>query len=45
MDRIYIILNPCNNVILECAFDELMQDIGRDQLMDVGSGEILCEGL
>jgi hypothetical protein len=40
-----IILDPCHQMVLEDPFDELVQDIGGDQFMDVGSWKIFCKGL
>jgi len=43
-----VILDPCNEVIFECTFDHLVekaQKVGRKELMNVRSGEIISERL
>lgn len=32
-------------MIFECSFDQLMQDVGREQLVDIGTREVVGEGL
>ena len=41
----YILLNPQDEVILERAFNNLMQYIGRDESVDVRSRKAVCEWL
>jgi hypothetical protein len=40
-----IFVDPGDEVILECAFYELMQQIRCDKGMDIGVGEVICERL
>jgi hypothetical protein len=40
-----ILLNPANEVILESALDELMQNIRSDELMDIGTREVCSKRL
>ena len=40
-----VFLYPCNEVIFECAFNHLMEKIGRKKFMNVRSGEIIGERL
>ena len=40
-----IFFNPGNEVVFERSLDELMEDVRRDQLMDISSREVVCEGL
>lgn len=40
MESVYEVPNPINEMVLKSPFDELMQDIGRNELVDVGSREI-----
>jgi hypothetical protein len=40
-----ILVNPHDNVIFECAFDHLMEQIRRQELMDVSSRKVVCKWL
>jgi hypothetical protein len=40
-----VILNPGDHVILKHPFNKLVQDIRRDQFVDVCLGKIFCKGL
>ena len=40
-----VLFNPCNEVVFECSLDELMEDVRRDELMDISSWEVVREGL
>lgn len=40
-----IFTHPFNQVVLECAFNQLMQQVRSKQLVDVGMREVICEGL
>lgn len=40
-----IIAHPRYQMILEGAFNYLMQEIGRDKLVDVGAGEVIRKRL
>lgn len=42
---IEVLVNPCNEVVLECAFNDLMKDIWRDEFIYVGSRKIFSKGL
>lgn len=45
MFKFQVLTHPFNEVILECSFDELMQNIGSKELMDVGARKVVCKGL
>jgi hypothetical protein len=45
MHRYKILCNPINEVILEDAFNQLVQQIRCDKFVDVGSREIIREWL
>jgi hypothetical protein len=40
-----VILDPCNEVILERSFNHLVEKIRRKELMNVRSGEVIGERL
>ena len=40
-----VFTHPCYEVVLEHAFDELVQQIWGKQLMDIGTRETVCKGL
>lgn len=40
-----VFLNPVDQVILEDALDQLMEYVWREEPADIGSREIVCEGL
>ena len=40
-----VVLDPCNEVVLERAFHELVQDVGRKKLVDVSSRKVVRERL
>jgi len=40
-----IFINPGNNMVLERAFDNLVKKVGREQFMNVGPREFICEWL
>lgn len=37
--------NPSNEMVFECTFDDLMENISRQELVDIGTGKIVREGL
>jgi hypothetical protein len=39
------LLNPVHKMVLESAFDQLMQNIEGEQYVNVCAGEIVCERL
>lgn len=39
------LLDPCDKMVLESAFNQLVKDIRRDQLMDVRSRKVVRERL
>lgn len=39
------VLYPRHHVILECTFDNLVEDVRSDELVDVGTGEGLGKWL
>ncbi len=43
--EVNIVYNPVDYMILECAFDQLMKQIGREELMYVATREVACEWL
>jgi len=45
MSQEEIALNPRNKVVFEGAFDDLMEKIGREELMDVCTRKVVGEGL
>jgi hypothetical protein len=40
-----VLTNPGDEVVLESAFDDLMEEIRAKQLMDIGTGKSCCERL
>lgn len=40
-----VVLNPSDNVVLEGSLDKLMEDIGRQEFVDISTGEVAREGL
>lgn len=40
VNLIDVLLNPSDNVILEGAFDELMEEVGGEKLMDICTGKM-----
>jgi hypothetical protein len=40
-----VLLKPCDEMIFECPLDDLVEKIGRQQLMDVGIWKVVCERL
>ena len=40
-----VLLDPRNKVIFECTFNHLVEKIGRKELMNVCSGEVIGERL
>ena len=40
-----VLLHPVDEMVLECPLYQLMQDIGRQQLVDVRAREMMCEWL
>lgn len=38
-------LDPCDDMVLERAFDKLVEEVGREKFMNVGTGEVICEWL
>jgi hypothetical protein len=40
-----VIPNPSNEVILENTFDELVQEVRGEQLVNVGTGKVVGEWL
>jgi hypothetical protein len=45
MLRSYVVHNPGNQMVLKCTFDDLVQKVRRQQLMDVGPRKMGCEWL
>ena len=45
MHECKILSDPCNEVIFECAFDELMENIPTDHLINICAREIIGEWL
>lgn len=45
MHLLKIRFNPSNNMILERAFDELVQKVRREKFVDVSTGKVVCEWL
>lgn len=37
--------HPVDQVVFECSFDELMEDVWRDQLVNIRTGEVFGEWL
>jgi hypothetical protein len=40
-----VFAHPLNKVVLEYPLDELVEQVGSDELVDVGVGEVVCERL
>jgi len=40
-----IFANPSDEVIFECAFDELMKQIRGEDFVDISTGKVKCERL
>jgi hypothetical protein len=40
-----VFIDPFNEVILEYTFDELVKNIGREELVYVSTREAMCEWL
>ena len=40
-----VVLDPCYKVIFKRALDELVQDVGREKLVYVRTGKVICEWL
>lgn len=40
-----VLVDPCNEVVLECSFDDLVKNVWCDQFIYVGSRKIFSEGL
>ena len=38
-------MNPSDEVIFERALDELVEDVRRNELVDIRSREVVCKGL
>ena len=38
-----ILFHPFDQMVLECTFDDLMQKVWHNQLVDVSTGKIVCE--
>ena len=45
MDMLEILLYPCDKMILECSFDELMEKIRGEHFVDVSPREMKGEWL
>lgn len=45
VNNIEVGTDPGDEVVLEGPFDDLVQQIGREELVDVGAREVVCEGL
>lgn len=45
MESIEVLANPGNKVVLECSFNNLMQKVTRDELVDISAWEIMCKRL
>lgn len=39
------LVNPGDEMIMETAFDQLMENVGGDELANVRTGEVVCERL
>ena len=40
-----VLLNPFNNVIFECPFDELMQKVWSEEFMNISTRKLVSEWL
>jgi hypothetical protein len=40
-----VVFDPFDQVILECAFDNLVEEVWRDEFMNVGPRKAVCEWL
>jgi hypothetical protein len=40
-----VVFNPGHEMVLERTLDKLMEQIGRKNLVDIGTGEVMCEWL
>lgn len=40
-----VLADPGDQMIFECALDELMKNVWCNHLVDVSTGEIICEWL
>lgn len=45
VDLLDVLADPRNEMILESAFDYLMEEIGGDELINIGAREIVSERL
>lgn len=45
MRHLQILFNPGYEVILECALDDLMENVWRYECMDIRPREVVCEWL
>lgn len=45
MLHIKIIIDPRYEVVFECPFDDLVEEIGREEFMNVRAREPMCERL
>ena len=40
-----VLTHPLNKVVLEHPFNELMEQVRSDELVDIGVGKVFCERL
>jgi hypothetical protein len=40
-----ILLDPCHEMVFKCSFDNLMQDVRCEELVNVGAREVIGERL
>jgi len=45
MEVVEVISNPRNKMIFECAFNNLMQEVTRYELVDIRVRKVVCERL
>ena len=39
------ILNPCDEVVLECTLDDLVERVRGEEFINVSAWKVCCEGL
>jgi hypothetical protein len=45
ISELNILFHPADDMVLECSKNQLVKDVGSDQLMDVGAREVCSEWL
>lgn len=45
VDLFELEFDPSDEVIFQCALDDLVQKVGRQQLVDIGAWEVICKRL